>query len=595
MRFIAKIWLVLIASALVPCALLAASFSASLDRETMTLGESATLSLTFEGGDPSNVTTESVPGLQMKKVGNSTQVSSDFSGHSTAVTTWTIAVTPSQTGDFTIPVINAEINGQKFASKPIALKVTAVTAPSAAAINSGNEVAFLKVSFPKQQVYVGQCAVAALDLYLREDVVKWGDFQMTSAPTDGFSAGQTTDLQQQNRVRVGNRNYNIVHLALPLRVVKEGALVLGPFTATATVILPTGDAGNDPFSQMGVNSPFFRGVRKQVNLASDPIKIESKPLPEQNKPANFSGAVGNFTMSATAGPTTVTVGDPITVRVQIAGQGALDAVNLPTQDAWRDFKTFPPTSKVENGDQFGFQGTKTFEQIISPQNADVHELPAFTFSFFNPDDNQYHTLTQAAVPLVVKAAAATPAPTVAVAKNSTPENQAPQDILPIKEHVGVLTQARVPLLVQPVFLGVQSLPLLAFVAAFVWRQRTDSLANNPRLRRRRAVALLVASGLGDLKKCAAANQPDEFFATLFRLLQEQLGERLDCPASAITENVLEEQALLRNAPATTREALREQFQLCNQARYAPVRGTSELNSVANHFEKLIRELQELKA
>src|ERR1039458_2584419 len=73
-----------------------------------------------------------------------------------------------------------------------------------------------------------------------------------------------------------------------------------------------------------------------------------------------------------------------------------------------------------------------------------------------------------------------------------------------------------------------------------WLKRTDNLANNPRLRRQRAVAQLVASGMDDLKKYAAANQPDELFATLFRLLQEQLGERLDCPASAITENVIEE-------------------------------------------------------
>jgi hypothetical protein len=128
----------------------------------------------------------------------------------------------------------------------------------------------------------------------------------------------------------------------------------------------------------------------------------------------------------------------------------------------------------------------------------------------------------------------------------------------------------------------------------VWRKRTDNLANNPRLRRLRAVAQLVASGLNDLKKQAAANQPDEFFATLFRLLQEQLGERLDCPASAITENVVEEHAVLRGAPAALRDALREHFQLCNQARYAPVRGTSELNSVATQFEKLLRELQALK-
>ena len=214
-------------------------------------------------------------------------------------------------------------------------------------------------------------------------------------------------------------------------------------------------------------------------------------LPEQNKPANFTGAVGNFTMTATAGPTNVTVGDPITVRVQISGRGALDAVTLPPQDAWRNFKTYPPTTKLETSDQFGFQGTKTFEQIISPQNSDVHELPPLTFSFFNPDDGQYHTLTQPAVPLVVKAAGASPMPTLAANKNPAPENQTPQDILPIKENLGTLAQnpvANRPLVAQPVFLAAQAVPVLAFLAAFIWRKRTDNLANNPRLRRQRAVA-----------------------------------------------------------------------------------------------------------
>jgi hypothetical protein len=340
---------------------------------------------------------------------------------------------------------------------------------------------------------------------------------------------------------------------------------------------------------------FNQGEQKQVTLATEPVTVESLPLPEPNKPANFTGAVGDFTMAATVGPTNVTVGDPITVRVQISGRGALDAVALPPQDAWRDFKTYPPTSKLETSDPFGFQGTKTFEQIISPQNSDMHELPALTFSFFNPDDGQYHTLTQAAVPLVVKAAGASPMPTLAASKNPAPENQTPQDILPIKQNLGTLATGASPLIAQPAFLAAQAVPVLAFLAAFIWRKRTDSLANNPRLRRRRAVAQLITSGMDDLKKYAAANQPDEFFATLFRLLQEQLGERLDCPASAITENVIDEHPVLRGAPKATLDGLRELFQLCNQARYAPVRGASELNSVAAQFGKTIAGLQEVKA
>ena len=289
------------------------------------------------------------------------------------------------------------------------------------------------------------------------------------------------------------------------------------------------------------------------------------------------------------------MGDPITVRVQISGHGSLDAVTLPPQDAWHDFKTYPPTTKLETSDQFGFQGTKTFEQIVSPLNSDVHELPALTFSFFNPDDGQYHTLTQAAVPLAVKAAGASPLPAIAANKNSTAENQTPQDILPIKENLGTLATKFPVLVAQPAFLAAQTLPVMAFLAAFVWRKRADKLANNPRLRRKIAVEKLVQTGIADLQIFAAENKSEEFFALLFRLLQEQLGERLDCPATAITENVVEENSIMRGANETTRHDLRELFQLCNQARYAPVRGTSELNSVAAQFEKAVRELQEVKA
>jgi hypothetical protein len=298
-------------------------------------------------------------------------------------------------------------------------------------------------------------------------------------------------------------------------------------------------------------------------------------------------------MTAAAGPTNVTVGDPITVRVQISGRGALDTIVLPDQSGLQNFKIFPPTAKTEINDQLGLEGRKTFEEIVTPQNADVHEWPQFSFSFFNPDDGQYHTLTQPAIPLIVKSAGSTPMPVIAANNNSAPQNQTPQDILPIKENLGTLATETTPLLTHPAFLVTQSLPVLAFLAAFIWRKRTDNLANNPRLRRQRAVAQMIEIGIGDLKKFAAENNSEQFFATLFRLLQEQLGERLDCPASSITEAAIDDLAS-RGAPENLLADLRELFQLCNQARYAPVRGTGELNSVAAQFEKTIGGLQILK-
>lgn len=593
MRFILKTWIQILVVALGLSAAQAANFTASLDRDTLTLGESAVLSLTFEGGTSRNVPAPRVPGLQFTQSGTA-QNMQWINGTMTSSLTVSFTVTPQRDGEFTIPALTAEVAGQQLSTAPLKLIVSKAAAPTAEAINSGNEVAFMRLVFPKAKVFAGENIVARLELYLRQDVQNFGNFSLTASPTDGFSAGKTVELQNQRRqVQIGNRIYTVIPLALPLSVVKTGALTLGPFTASAVVVLPSQNQGGDPFFRQFFNS----GEQKQVTLATEALAIESKPLPEANRPAIFSGAVGQFTLTASAGPTDVTVGDPITVRVQISGRGAFDSLALPVQENWKNFKTYPPTTKLETTDQFGFQGTKTFEQIISPLNNDVHELPALNFAYFNPEDGQYHTLTHPAVPLNVKAAVATPLPQIAANK---PEEKPAQDILPIKEKLGTITQtaaqdSAMPILTKPAFLAIQTVPVLAFLAAFVWRKRTDNLANNPRLRRQRAVAALIASGKSDLKKFAAANQPDEFFATLFRLLQEQLGERLDCPASAITENVVEENPVLKSAPSTLREALREQFQLCNQARYAPVRGTSELNSVAEQFEKLLGELQNLKS
>ncbi|HEY2328272.1 MAG TPA: BatD family protein [Verrucomicrobiae bacterium] len=589
MRFTLKTLALLLAVALLARTAGAATFTASLDRDSMVLGESATLTLRFDGEVPqADPLLPEIPGLN---IGSAVKnfIDININGVPSSILTYTFSVTPQRVGEFAIPALTADVNGQSLASAPLKLTVTAASAPSAAAVNSGNEVAFLKFIFQKNKVYVGEPEVGRLELYLRDDVSSLNGFQLTGSPTDGFSAGKLIELQnQRRRVQVGNRVYTVIPLAIPLTAVRAGWLVLGPFTAGVGVVLPSANRGGNPFFM------FNQGEQKQVTLATDPFNVESLPLPDENRPANFTGAVGNFSMTATAGPTTVTVGDPITVRVQISGRGALDSITLPAQDTWQNFKTYPPTSKVELSDQFGFQGAKTFEQIISPLNNDVHELPPLTFTFFNPDDGRYHTLTHAAVPLVVHAAGASPLPAMAANKNSAPENQSPQDVLPIKQELGALVAGSAPLVTHPLFLAVQSVPVLAFIGAFIWRKRTDNLANNPRLRRQRAVAQLVASGMGDLKKYAAANQPDEFFATLFRLLQEQLGERLDCPASAITENVIEEHPVLRGASKTTLDGLRGQFQLCNQARYAPVRGAAELNSVAAQFEKTIGELQNLK-
>src|ERR1035437_4941948 len=332
-----KIVIGLVAVALFNGGLFAASFTASLDRDTITFGEQATLSLTFEGAQPANVSMPQVSGLQMNQVGNSSQTTSDFNGHSSFVTTILVAVIPRQIGEFTIPALTADVNGQHLSTAPLKLTVQNADAPTAAIINSGSEVAFMKLILPQKKVYVGQTLTAQLQIYLRDDVQNYGQPQFTGTPADGLTLGKSAG-GGQSQTRVGSRVYTVLPISIALTAVKSGTLTLGPFTANMVVVVPPANQGDNPLSQIG-----FAGEQKRASLATEQISVQSLPLPKENVPADFNGAIGSFSLNLSAGPTNLTVGDPVTVRVQISGRGALDAITLPAQNSWHDFKTFPPT------------------------------------------------------------------------------------------------------------------------------------------------------------------------------------------------------------------------------------------------------------
>jgi hypothetical protein len=568
-------------------AALGANFTASLDRSTIAMGETATLSLTFQGGQPGSVPTPDVPGLQFANTGNSTSFSF-VNGQMSSVVTVTFAITPEHAGDYWIPGMEANIGGQNIRTQPIKLSVTAPGGPSPAQINSGNQIAFMRFTLPDKKVYPGEMVAGQLQIFFRDDVQNYQGLQLTGLPADGFTVGKVVGPGGTEHAHVGDRMYSVIPVSIGLTAVKTGTLNVGPVTANVVIVV-AGENGNwGPFGG-------FFGQQKQVSLTADPVSVTSFPLPSNNVPPDFNGAVGDYTMNVTAGPTNVAVGDPVTVRMVVSGRGSFDSVALPNLGGWHDFKIFTPTSKTDTSDELGDEGSKTFEDIVTPENANVHEVPAISFSYFNPDDGNYHTLTQPATPLFVTSVGATPVPTVAGTKPENQTQQPQQDIVPIRENLGALAQAGSPLITRPAFVALQSVPILAFVTALVWRRRADNLANNPRLRRRRAVEQLIESGLDDLNKFATENKSNEFFAMLFRLLQEELGERLDCPAISITEADVDERLVALGAKPETISSLQELFQACNQARYASVQTSQELSALASRFKNTVKELQELKA
>jgi hypothetical protein len=562
----------------------AASFTVSFDRNPITLGESAVMSLTFNGGPPTaspvlpqidNLDVSSPPGLIRQYT--------FINGVNRSTESYTYTVTPTQPGDYTIPALTAQIGSQTVTSQPVKLTVLkpGVSTPAAGA-NGGQAVAFIRLVVPKQQVYVGEVIQARLELCLREDVLNIQNVQIIPVPAEGFTVGKSQE-GQRTQTRQGNANYTVFPVTMLFTAAKAGSLTLGPPTCNLDLLF-------------GPVNFFGQPTRAQhVSLTGDPVTLQAVPLPIESKPPGFSGAVGNYTLSVSAAPTNIAVGDPVTVTIQIAGTGAVESLALPGQTGWQQFKLYPPTSDYQSGDQLDLSGTKTFKLTAVPESMDVRELPPFTFSFFDPGQNAYRTLTQPAIPLIVRPSAASlPPPVLAGANNASDNPPAKQDVIRIKPWLGSVAQLEPPLVARPWFLGLQSVPVLAWLCLLVQRKQQDRLAANPRLRRQRQVERVLRDGLADLRHYAAANESAEFFATLFHLLQERLGERLDLPASAITEAVLDERLLPLGVPDPIIDRLRELFHTCNQARYAPETSTEELTSLIPQVEAALDELKNLK-
>lgn len=559
----------------------AAEFTATVDRDSVYQGEGITLTLTYSGGSPDDVPTINVPGAQVQYRGSGRQMSI-IGNQTTSSTTLTYQVTPNAVGQITVPAISTTMGGQPYSSPPIKLTVMkpGTVTPGG---KGGNDNAFIKLVVSKNEAYVGELFTGELQIYIKEGIGA-KDFQLAPLQAEGFTTGKMNQ-GNNHQMRVGNFNYTMTPLTLVFSAVKAGNLPLGPASCTLTLLTgPMNFFGQPTRSQ-------------QVTLVSDPLTVKVSPLPNADRPPEFNGAVGNYSMTVSVSPTNIAVGDPLTVKVQISGRGSVDSISLPEQTGWEQFKLYPPTSSVDASDPSGISGTKNFSLTVVPQNLEIKELPAFKFSYFDPEQRTYHTLTHAAVPLTVRPSTASLPPPVLSNLTTAAENVPPaaKEIVPIKTRIGPVTGVPTPLLTRPWFLGLQALPVLVWLSLLIARKQQENLTRNPRLRRERQVEQVVRQGLKDIRTAVEANDGEKFFAIQFRLLQERLGERLDCPASAITEDVVDEKLASRKVPESTLKLLHELFHACNQARYARTNTHAELISWVQKLETALEALKEIKS
>ena len=487
------------------------------------------------------------------------------------------AVTPSRMGEFTIPAIAVDVNGKKYKTLPVQVSVV-----KSAMDEQLKDSLFARIQFDSPFVYVGQTVPVDVQLFVREGVPLQaiGGFQCT---TESLGYRFLKEMRKDALVTNGVR-FTVLTIQGSLSPAQLGKLVFGPCAVQAQLQVQrrgtrNGAVQDDPFL-----SSFFGNVEvRQVPVAVDPIPFEVHSLPEQGRPADFAGAVGQWKLEVSAKPTEVVVGDPITIIAKVSGDGNIDTVPTPKLGELDDFKAYDPTVKTTRN-ELGTQGQRDFQQVLIPKHPSVTQLPEIKFSYFDPVAKQYKVARQAPIKLAVKpgtAGTAVVGGTVDLKPRS--REKLGQDIVYLKGDLGPVASV-VPFCATPTFWTMNLLPLLALLGSVIWKRRSEKLRGDVAYARRSRAARNAR------KLLAEATSYDQ----IQHALQSYLGDRLNIPISGITASIVDEQLTPRGLNGELISQLKECFEECDTARFAGGSNSGNVTATRTKVERVIDEVEKNK-
>ena len=433
---------------------------AELSPDYVAVGQPARLSISVTGARGAQVPQQlNIDGIEARFIGKSEQTQWQMNGgkvNSTATSTYSYLIVPLRQGEFTIPSIPVAVGGKTVRTSPLKLRVSggqgvpvlpAIPVPqgqtgrqsassppsvqpsprSRGSQSDEKKIAFGDLIIPKKTVYVGEVVPIELRFYFDAKYpVRLPDRPSFSG--DGFTVMRfSKPIEKQQDV--DGRTYNVVIFQTAISAAKAGTLEISPASLESQIQLPGRvPSGMDDFFGSFFGSMMSSGDIRQTTVPTQSAKLEVKPLPKEGRPEDFSGAIGQFTLEASATPKQTAAGDPISLNITVSGRGNFDAMGSPVlldADGWR---TYPPGAKFEASpsDPIGFNGEKRFEYMLVARE-DRSKTPVAQLSFFDPSFEKYVTIKSAAIEVAAKGAAdqavvaaATPAPQPTPAAVSAP-------------------------------------------------------------------------------------------------------------------------------------------------------------------------------
>ncbi|GIW45900.1 MAG: hypothetical protein KatS3mg077_3182 [Candidatus Binatia bacterium] len=531
---------------------------AQLEPQRVRAGEAALLTIEISGSQDAAPPSISLPdGVSAEYIGPATQVTI-VNGRIQASVQHRYSVAAKTPGTYRLGPFTVFHGGQRYETNAVTLEV-------ARGGQGGGSVAGealrLIVRVPRTHVYLRE--KVPVDVLVYVGAVRVGDLQYPTLTADGCAVErfqEPTQYQEQE----GNVTYTVVRFSSSLTPLRSGKIVLGPATAQLNVY----ERRRGGF----FDDPFF-SFRRPVTLESEAVELSVEPLPEQGRPRNFSGAVGRFSLQVEASPLELNVGDPLTLRIVLRGQGNLDGVAPPALSGSPQWRVYEPHPVA------GAPGEFVFEQVAVPTRP-LDSVPPIEFSYFDPELGRYQIERSAPVAIVVRGGSQSPA---VIAAQPTPaqEDALGRDIVYLKEHPGrwVPVRQRVSFAFVAAHGGLLLLPVAAYFADRHRRRREDRA-----IAQRHAAARLAARAARECGEAVRQGEAARFYDLAAQYLREYLTLRFQLPPGRLAPETLEQLPL----DGETRAAAANLLQACEAARFGRQVVDAELAAHYALFERVLQ-------
>ncbi len=562
------------------------SFEATVDQTRVSKSRGMQLNLIFYGiQDIPAPELPDIDGFDWRYLGPSKRISIVNRKTSSSVTHMYTLI-PLKIGTLEIPSLTAQYKGQTYLSKPISIEVVRgpVSQPPSGQqpsqqISEAQELGdriFIVMQVGKKRLYVNETTPLIIKLYVNGLSIR--DIQYPQFPHQGFSVDEFAKPRQYQETLNGI-GYDVIEFNTNIFGTHPGRPILGPAELRCNLMLRRQTQRrsrlDDDFFSSGFFSRFSWGNYEKypLELEAAHIPIVIKPLPSKNIPADYGGAVGNYRFSLEAKPKQVKVGDPITLKMTISGEGNFKTVNIPSLNFGDAFKVYEPELKQD-------EGVKTFKQVIIPKSDTIKEIPEVSFSFFDTNLGKYSTIAEGPVSIKVIPLARDDQLRVfeLPGKISTffrKKEILGRDIIYIKEAPGKLSRKGQFLCKDKIFIAIQLIPLLGIILILIFHKRSERLKTDiPYARRLRAPGK-ARKNLRRARGFLKSKQTDKFFEAAFKTLQEYLGDKFHLPTAGITSDIVEDLRERNVVDQNLLGMIGECFGNCDAARYAPASITDQ--------------------